>query len=84
MVINSCCLQDAGQVTRLGDELHKLFALHNQVYNLALEGSKSGAKKSKKKGSTAAADPADDGTEQQVRPWQLNGQLLYYPPHENE
>lgn len=57
--------QDAGQVTRLGEELGKLFELHKQVYQLALEGSKSGGKKGRKKG-PGAATAAEQGTAPQV------------------
>jgi hypothetical protein len=56
-------------VAQLGEEMLKLFELHNSVACLALEGSKAPSKKGGKRGAAAAAGGTapDAGGEQQVR-----------------
>jgi hypothetical protein len=48
------CLQDGDAVNKLGAELMQLFSLHSDVYQLAMEGSKTGSKRGKKAGGAAA------------------------------
>jgi hypothetical protein len=63
------CLQDPEKVAQLGEEMLRLFTLHNSIACLALEGSKAPGKKGSKKGAAAAAaggTAPDGGGEQQV------------------
>lgn len=66
--------QDPSRVAELGEELAKLFDLHNQIASLALEGSrgpsKAGAKKGSKKGASTGTAP-DAGEQQVGRPASL-------------
>jgi hypothetical protein len=63
-------LQDPEKVAQLGEEMQKLFELHNSVASIAMEGSKAPSKKGSKRGAATAAAAGgtapDAGGEQQV------------------